>query len=143
MSLKHGYLLCCLLPAFAAGPALAQDFDLSWNTLDGGGAMFTTGGNFELSGSIAQPDAGSFVQPLSSDVYVLVGGFWPAGGAPACDCPGDVDCDNDVDLTDLTALLGHFGVPGGAARSDGDLDGDGDVDINDLSVLLAGFGSTC
>ncbi|MCC6357657.1 MAG: hypothetical protein IT450_02845 [Phycisphaerales bacterium] len=143
MSLKHGCLLCWLLAAFTAGRAPAQDFDLSWKTVDGGGVMFTIGGRFELSGSIAQPDAGSFVQPLSSDVYVLVGGFWPVGGAPGCACPGDVDCDNDVDLTDLTALLGHFGVPGGAGRSDGDLDGDGDVDINDLAVLLAGFGSTC
>ncbi len=50
-------------------------YDLSWYTLDGGGATFSTGGSYSLGGSIGQPDAGS----LSGGSYQLNGGFW--GGA--------------------------------------------------------------
>jgi hypothetical protein len=58
-------------------------------------------------------------------------------------CPGDVDGDGDVGLSDLAILLAHFGQPDGATRDDGDLDGDGDVDLADLAELLANFGTTC
>ncbi|MFN0135754.1 MAG: hypothetical protein ACKVS9_06505 [Phycisphaerae bacterium] len=58
-------------------------------------------------------------------------------------CPGDVDGDNDVDLSDLSRLLANFGVAEGAERENGDLDGDGDVDLTDLSRLLSVFGSSC
>ena len=50
-------------------------YDLSWNTVDGGGAMFSTGGSYSLGGAIGQPDAGT----LSGGGYTLAGGFW--GGA--------------------------------------------------------------
>ncbi len=62
---------------------------------------------------------------------------------PAPPCPGDVDGDGDVDLSDLSTLLAHFGVTTGATRADGDLDADGDVDLSDLSSLLARFGTSC
>ena len=52
--------------------AAAQDYDLSWYTIDGGGEMFTTGGDYELSGTIGQPDAGE----LSGGSFQLTGGFW-------------------------------------------------------------------
>ncbi len=61
--------------------------------------------------------------------------------APAC--PGDLDGDDDVDISDLAVLLSNFGTPGGANPSDGDLDGDTDVDLSDLAVLLGRFGVTC
>jgi hypothetical protein len=61
-------------------------------------------------------------------------------GAP---CPGDLDGDNDVDLSDLSILLAHYGMTSGAEYEDGDLDGDGDVDLTDLSELLAHYGETC
>jgi hypothetical protein len=50
------------------------DYDLSWNTVDGG-AMFSTGGSYSLGGTIGQPDAGM----LSGGGYTLVGGFWGGG----------------------------------------------------------------
>jgi len=55
---------------------------------------------------------------------------------------GDVDGDFDVDLSDLSALLAHFGLDG-AGRSEGDLDGDGTVTLSDLSRLLDHFGTLC
>ncbi len=58
-------------------------------------------------------------------------------------CPGDLDGDGDVDLSDLSQLLAHYGITSGAEYEDGDLDGDGDVDLSDLSALLAVYGTTC
>jgi hypothetical protein len=58
-------------------------------------------------------------------------------------CPGDLDGDGDVDLTDLAQLLAYYGVTSGAVYEDGDLDGDGDVDLTDLAALLGVYGTTC
>ena len=58
-------------------------------------------------------------------------------------CPGDLDGNNQVDLTDLSFLLSNFGTTSGAILADGDLDGDGDVDLQDLATLLAEFGTIC
>jgi hypothetical protein len=57
--------------------ALAQDgYDLSWWTVDGGGHAFSSGGGYELGGTIGQPDAGV----LAGGGYTLGGGFWRGGG---------------------------------------------------------------
>ncbi len=58
-------------------PAAPQSgsYDLSWYTIDGGGATFSAGGSYLLGGTIGQPDAGS----MSGGSYQLNGGFW--GGA--------------------------------------------------------------
>jgi len=58
-------------------------------------------------------------------------------------CPGDLNGDNRVDLSDLAQLLGRYGVTSGMTYYDGDLDGDGDVDLNDLAALLGYYGVTC
>ncbi|MFQ5805464.1 MAG: C25 family cysteine peptidase [Phycisphaerae bacterium] len=58
-------------------------------------------------------------------------------------CPGDLDGDADVDLSDMSQLLAHYGMTSGAEYADGDLDGDGDVDLSDLSALLAVYGTSC
>jgi hypothetical protein len=57
-------------------------------------------------------------------------------------CPGDVDGNRVVNLSDLSILLAHFGMSG-ATPADGDLDGDTDVDLTDLATLLANFGTVC
>jgi hypothetical protein len=56
-------------------------------------------------------------------------------------CPGDLDGDGDVDLSDLAQLLGNYGMTEGATYEDGDLDGDGDVDLSDIAALLANYGA--
>ena len=58
------------------------------------------------------------------------------------DCPGDVNGDLVVDLTDLAVLLANFDATG-ATREQGDLDGSGTVDLSDLAMLLANFGVPC
>ena len=61
-----------------ASVALAQSgggYDLTWNTIDGGGTTWSEGGGYSLGGTVGQPDAGL----LSGGGYTLAGGFW--GGA--------------------------------------------------------------
>lgn len=58
----------------AAPSANAQSgggYDLTWNTLDGGGGT-STGGAYSLAGTIGQADAGV----MSGGAYTLTGGFW-------------------------------------------------------------------
>jgi hypothetical protein len=62
--------------------ALAQSggpYDLSWNTIDGGGYTFSSGGVYTQGGTIGQPDASA---SLGGGSYTLVGGFWPGGAIP-------------------------------------------------------------
>ena len=60
-----------------------------------------------------------------------------------CECLGDLDGDNDIDLTDLAQLLANYGMTSGATYEDGDIDADSDVDLTDLAELLAVYGTTC
>ena len=65
--------LLAAAPSARAEPSVT--YDLSWNTIDGGGGTSTgTGpnGTYSLSGTAGQPDAGT----LSSPTYTLGGGFW-------------------------------------------------------------------
>jgi hypothetical protein len=118
----------------------AQVFDLSWNTVDAGGGLLISA-SYELSGTIGQPDAGSFSAPLTGGSFELVGGFWPVAAAPPSN-PGDVDGDGDVDLEDLTRLLSAFGTCTGdpAYVPEADFDRTGCVELADLTTLLARFG---
>jgi hypothetical protein len=70
---------CALSLALLTGVALsANDYTLSWWTVDGGGATFSSGGDYTLGGITGQPDAGL----LTGGDYTLGGGFW-GGGALA------------------------------------------------------------
>jgi len=129
-------LAAALLPA---AWVFADDYTIDWYTLDGGGAMATAGGDFELSGTIGQPDAGEVM--IGGD-FELVGGFW-VGAAESTFCFGDLDGDNEIGLSDLAQLLANYGETEGAVYEDGDLDEDGDVDLSDLAALLAVYGTTC
>jgi hypothetical protein len=65
--------LAALLIGVSGGFAQSSgSYDLTWHTIDGGGASFSTGGAYSLGGSIGQPDAGV----LSGGSYMLNGGFW-------------------------------------------------------------------
>ena len=51
-------------------------YDLTWSTIDGGGAQDLSGGSFTLSGTIGQPDVRWM---LEGGGYTLGGGFWGSG----------------------------------------------------------------
>lgn len=135
--------LCIGMALFGPSAVANAQYSLSWHTIDAGGAMNTSGGAFELSGTIGQPDASSFNAPLSAGIFELVGGFWPV--ASGCACPGDLDGDCVVNISDLTALLAAFGCcpPNACYSPAADIDGSGCVDISDLSILLSRFGTAC
>ena len=120
------------------GAALGQDYDLDWWTIDGGGEMFTTGGDFELSGTIGQPDAGP---TMTGGDFELTGGFW-VETVVSQPCVGDIDGDGDTDHSDLGELLSAWGSQPGDPNwnPDADLDGNGEVGHSDLGILLADWG---
>jgi len=62
------WLVLLLAPLCAA----AQSYSIDWFTIDGGGGT-SSGGNYTLTGSMGQPDAGR----LAGGNYRLEGGFWP------------------------------------------------------------------
>jgi hypothetical protein len=83
--MKRKWFLSILLLVIAgvlfgvlSASALAPGYSLDWWTVDGGGAISSTGGSYSLGGSIGQPDAGA----SSGGTYTLAGGFW-GGGAVA------------------------------------------------------------
>jgi hypothetical protein len=80
----------------------------------------------------------------SSLVEVAVDDFRViASGCGAEFCRGDLNGDGERDVEDLSELLVHYGITGGATHQDGNLDGDGDVDLSDLAALLAVYGMPC
>lgn len=67
---------CALcLTLLAPSPGLAQTgggYDLTWNSVDGGGVTFASGNGYELGATIGQADA----QSMGGNGYALSGGFW-------------------------------------------------------------------
>jgi len=125
-----------------AAPAIAQsggDYDLTWNTIDAGGAgpaNAGTGGTFALAGTIGQPDARNHPQAMSGGSYKLTGGFWVIPECPAI--PADYDGDCDVDQADYQVFEICASGPGYAFAgdcSDRDFDTDGDIDQADFAVF--------
>ena len=61
----------------AAPDASASGFAIPWWTVDGGGGV-SEGGDYSLSSTLGQPDAGS----MSGGGYTLAGGFWSEEVSP-------------------------------------------------------------
>ncbi len=109
------------------------EYDLTWHTIDGGGAMFSTGGDLELSGTIGQPDPGA----MSGGDFTLTGGFW----FPVV--PGDGNGDGVVDLVDYEVfepcLAGPADGPLSPECACFDLDRNGTVDLIDFGLFEVAF----
>jgi hypothetical protein len=67
----HRWLLVAIFATGMPGLNHAQDLNVNWFTVDGGGGT-SSGGAFSVSGTTGQPDAGV----LSGDSYGIQGGFW-------------------------------------------------------------------
>jgi len=109
--------IAALMLVLLEAPALAGVYELSWSTIDGGGGT-SSGGPYELVGTIGQPDAGA----MSGGSYELLGGFWPGG--PLC----------LVEFEDY-ARFANYWLDSGSGLP-GDLDGDLDVDFADLKLFV-------
>jgi hypothetical protein len=79
MSLKNIFFAVSMSLFTAA--AFGQSYSIDWFTIDGGGGA-STGGVYQVSGTIGQPDAGK----MSSGSYTVDGGFW--GIIAAVQTPG-------------------------------------------------------
>ena len=132
--------VCCpfLLTALATGNGPGRrgaDFDVSWYTMDGGGGT-SSGGDFELNGTIGQHDAST----------AMTGGFWPGVSVSEPEpepCEGDANGDGAVDPLDSGYVLARFGCPVGSGDPScdaADVNGDGAVDPLDSGFVLARFG---
>lgn len=126
--IRNRYAMVVL--CFAATSTMGQEFDLAWHSIDGGGVMRSTGGGFELSGTIGQPDAGI----LNGGEFSLSGGFWFELS------PTDCNDDGTVDLLDHELFTGCLagpdgGVPGGCECLD--VDRSGAIDLRDFAVAQA------
>jgi hypothetical protein len=77
MSRKKKIVLGAFLFVFfaSARSLVAQTgggYDLTWNTIDSGGATFSSGGEYSLGATIGQHDASM----MSGGSFTLFGGFW-------------------------------------------------------------------
>ncbi len=132
--------LILMMTLALAAPALA-DYDLSWWTVDGGGGMWSSGGDYEVSGTIGQADAGVV---MSGGDYQVVGGFWLAA-VPSC--LGDCNCDGVIDFDDINALVAALSNPAGMCFFPNiDINADGAVDFDDINgfvAILSGSSGPC
>ena len=113
-----------LLLSFMMAALSYGQYKIDWYTIDGGGGT-STGGQYELVGTIGQPDAAWSI----GGEYELLGGFWPGG--PLC----------VVGFDDFARFAeGWLETGSGLA---GDLDGDNDVDLDDLSRLADNWLGYC
>jgi hypothetical protein len=109
--------MVCLLMSV---PALGQSggtYDLRWSTINGGGSV-SSGGQYTVTGTIGQPDAGY----SEGGDYEVLGGFWP--GEPLC----RVDFHHFARFAELWLQTG----PG----LDADLYEDNIVDLLDLKLFV-------
>src|ERR1039458_10774684 len=76
--------LFLLLGLLIPGTGFAQSYSIDWYKIAGGGGT-STGGTYQVSGTLGQPDASG---AMTSGSYSLTGGFWSlyavqTPGAPA------------------------------------------------------------
>jgi hypothetical protein len=136
--MKHATLLAysSAMVLCVGAAALAPNeifYDLSWNTLDGGGGV-STGAEFEFAGTIGQPDCGPV---MTGGDFEFTGGFWGAPRPESIDCPADLTGDDVVDVFDLLELLSSWGW---CPSCPADITGDDVVDVFDLLEVLAHWG---
>ena len=131
-------MIAPLLAAAASGStALASagpPFAIDWYTIDGGGALETTGGAFVLSGTIGQPDAGP---AMTGGPFTLRGGFWAQAGGPSCSA--DWDSNGVVNAADVGAFLSDYFVDRTNGTLVTDFDNNGVVNAADVGAFLSAY----
>ncbi len=78
-------VLALAVGAIAVYAQAGGGYVLTWNTVDGGGASYASGGGYTLGGTAGQPDAALW----SGGGYTLNGGFWHAGALGGVTPPGE------------------------------------------------------
>ena len=135
------FFWACVISSSITSIALASvGYEIKWSTIDGGGAMDSTGGTFTLSGTIGQVDAQS-PPVMSGGAFEITGGFWPI--TQVCYCPGDLTGDGKKDGRDIQQFVAC--VMSGGNCSCADVDVANGVNLADVPVFVNNLlgGSTC
>jgi hypothetical protein len=137
--MRFRFSLFSALFATVLSPSHAQTgggFDLSWNTIDGGGAN-CSGGEFVVTGTIGQSDA----QPapsMSGGPFEISGGFIPV--TQVCYCPGDMNGDGKRDGRDVQKFVACL-IEGGSC-SCADTDAANGVSLADVNGFVTNLIAT-
>ena len=123
--------LVCLVVLGWFGNGVAQEYAIDWRTVDGGGELRSTGGDYQLGGTIGQPDAGA----MSGSTYVLTGGFWVM---PPCWCVADMNNDGLRNGGDVQAFVDCYLATGPGCVC-ADVDTNGVLDVNDVTAFVTGL----
>lgn len=118
---------CVVLAASAVA-----DVELIRSTIDGGGVVDSSGGEFAMSATIGQPDAGS----MAGGDFKLTGGFWFPLAQGDCNVTGNVDL---IDFDDLAACLTGPGQTIDPECACYDINGDDGIDLFDLASFQLSF----
>ena len=124
--MKRIILLTTLLITAGASAQLS----IPWSTIDGGGQTISTGGAFELGGTIGQPDASG---PMTGGAFQLTGGFWTV--TQVCNCPGDMNGDGKINGADIQQFVAC--ILAGGNCSCADVDGTGGTTLADVSAFVS------
>ena len=126
--MKTSRLLLAAGTLLATGSSAFGQWAIDWSTIDGGGQTVSAG-NWELSGTIGQPDAS---EPVSADEWTLSGGFWTVESiAYPCawyrdTCYGDYNDDGGIDGDDVIAFFTDWDAGQMCADADRSRGVDGD-----------------
>ncbi len=137
--MKRNALTCIVAALLIAGAASAQTgggWDLTWSTIDCGGAGSnnpSTGGGFTVLGTAGQPDA----QASTGGGFTVTGGFWVGGAAAGC--YADCDMSGALDFFDFLCFQNEF--QNGTAYAD--CDGSGGLDFFDFLCFQNAFAAGC
>ncbi len=117
-------------------------YEVSWHSIDGGGTMSATFGDYTLSGTIGQCDASEL---LSGGTYTLTGGFWTMDVSSSEWLPGDMNCDGFVGFADINPFVlalvdGEMSYAQQYPDCDfmnADVNGSGTVGFDDINPFVA------
>ena len=128
------WLSCLLILVVPVISEAAGPYEISSYTIDSGGGT-STGGQYTLTGTIGQPDAGWSI----GGIYELLGGFWP--GSPLAECYTGPHYDQWLDVGKPTCWCANVNP----RQCHGDADGKSQgkqkywVSTDDLDVLIAAW----
>lgn len=127
------WISASVLLGLLASVALSGElYTVEWSAISSGGVVRSQGGNFDLSGSIGQPHAGSG----AGGDFKLNAGFWLSLAATDC------NDDGTVDSADFRALALCLTGPGGIDAADCDcfdVDANGFIDLRDFARAQVAF----
>lgn len=112
------------------GPRAGEQ--INWDVIASGGGPMSSA-NFILDGTLGQPVAGE----SSSPNFALNAGYWQNFAAASYTC-GDVDGNNQIDITDAVFLVNYIFASGAPPDplERGDVDCNNQVDITDAVYIV-------